>query len=100
MGRGGRKSQNHKCRVRKIGILGYKSGEMEPERKLGTYLSSRWSWTLFSRCCHQRGGCHGEGEAGMASGALGGGEVIAEKSRVEERDAIAECVSVREDEEK
>jgi len=99
MGRCGRKSQNHKFRVRKIGILGYKSGEMEPERKLGTYLSSRWSWrsessanrsptvallfswwswTLFSRCCHRRGG-FGGGEAGMAngdvvaSGALGGG---------------------------
>jgi len=23
---------------------------------------------LFSRCCQRRGGCHGGGEAGMASG--------------------------------
>jgi len=83
MGRGGRKSQNQKFRVKKIGNLGYKSGEMEPERKLGTYLSSRWSWrsesfanrsltvallfsrwswTLFSRNSQRRGACQGGGE--------------------------------------
>ena len=44
MGRGGRKSENQKFRVNKIGNLGYKTGEMEPQLKLGTYLSSRWSW--------------------------------------------------------
>ena len=83
MGRGGRKSQNQKFRVKKIGNLGYKSGEMDPQRKLGTYLSSRWSWrsessanrsptvaplfsrcswTLFSRNSQRRGGCEGGGE--------------------------------------
>jgi len=83
MGRGGRKSQNQKFRVKKIGNLGYKSGEMEPQRKLGTYLSSRWSWrsessanrsptvaplfsrwswTLFSWNSQWRGGCQGGGE--------------------------------------
>ncbi|QCD89930.1 hypothetical protein DEO72_LG4g882 [Vigna unguiculata] len=83
MGRGGRKSQNQKFRINKIGNLGYKSGEMEPQLKLGTYLSSRWSWrsessanrsltvaplfsrwswTLFSPNSERRGGCQGGGE--------------------------------------
>jgi len=44
MGRCGRKSQNQKSRVTKIKNLGYKSGEREPERKLRTNLSWRWSW--------------------------------------------------------
>ena len=45
MGRGGRKSENQKVRVTsKIRSLGYKSRRREPERKLRTNLSSRWSW--------------------------------------------------------
>jgi len=83
MGRGGRKSENQKFRVNKIGNLGYKTGEMEPQLKSGTYLSSRWSWrsessanrsptvaplfslcswTLFSRNTQRRRGCEGGGE--------------------------------------
>ncbi|QCE04709.1 hypothetical protein DEO72_LG8g2747 [Vigna unguiculata] len=52
MGRGGRKSQNQKFRVTKIRNLGYKSGEREPERKLRTNLSSRWSWRSESSANH------------------------------------------------